>query len=125
MGQYHYLCKLDKKEFLNPHKFDCGLKAWEIFANSSGGPLQCLGFLLCSSNGRGGGDFSPEGDTGDIKVLGRWAGDRIAIVGDYSDRGDLPDEFKAETIYGACGNSASGWVDIYAACKVFCEGAMR
>ena len=45
---------------------------------------------------RGGGDFEPN------KVVGRWAGDRIAFIGDYSEHEDLPDEFDAEMIYDYC-----------------------
>jgi hypothetical protein len=74
---------------------------------------------------RGGGDFdlevnwhgperkSPENDcrpdptpAGYQKVaartIGRWAGDRIAIVGDYATDADLPPEFEAGSIYTKC-----------------------
>jgi hypothetical protein len=57
--------------------------------------------LLAASNGRGGGDFDDE-PAGAKEIIGRWAGDRIAIVGDYAEPGDLPDEYRAESIYARC-----------------------
>lgn len=97
MGQYHYTVNLDKKEFLNPHKLGNGLKLWEQGA-SQFGVTQALHALLAVSNGRGGGDYHE-----DPEFVGRWGGDRIAVVGDYAERGDLPPKFRAECIYEACG----------------------
>lgn len=67
---------------------------------------------------RGGGDLDvgdEEGFVGDLKkaagqsyteiakrTIGRWAGDRIALVGDYAERGDLPLEDDADLIYNLC-----------------------
>lgn len=84
MGQYWYIFNLDKKEFLHPHKFGDGLKLME-FGSSSVGTLSGLTLLLASptGNGRGGGDFGDEGESPEI--VGRWAGDRIIISGDYDD----------------------------------------
>lgn len=116
MGQYHYVANLDKREFLHPHKFGDGLKLLE-FGRSTDGTLLGLTLLLAASNhdrdgegafsgNRGGGDFhvwaDPYGDgrdVGDVTkddhelarvVVGRWAGDRIAIIGDYAEDGDFP-----------------------------------
>jgi hypothetical protein len=36
-------------------------------------------------------------------VVGRWAGDRVAIVGDYAEPSDLAPEHEAELVYGLCG----------------------
>jgi len=36
------------------------------------------------------------------RTIGRWAGDRIALVGDYARRDDLPPEFDADLIYALC-----------------------
>lgn len=96
MGQYHLTVNLDKKEYLDPHALGCGLKLFEQVANNPGVGA-ALVVLLAASNGRGGGDFAPD------KVVGRWAGDKIAIVGDYAELGDLPKKYKADTIYEACG----------------------
>lgn len=94
MGQYHYVANLDKREFIHPHRLGDGLKLME-FGSSSDGTMLGLALLLAVSNGRGGGDYhepsemTPE-DTQLIKaVIGRWGGDRIAIIGDYYEQDDL------------------------------------
>lgn len=83
MGQYHYPVNLTKKQFLDPHKFGDGLKLRE-FGCSYNGTLTALTYLLASSTGRGGGDFEKR------SLAGAWAGDQIAIIGDYSEKGDIP-----------------------------------
>jgi len=109
MGQYHYTVNLDKHEFINPHKLGDGLKLAEQCGWSPGGTNDALHLLLAVSNGRGGGDFNsgPDEQAGEPgqpveKYIGRWGGDRIAVVGDYSEDGDLPAEFKAGSIYNRC-----------------------
>lgn len=123
MGQYHMLVNLDKREFVDPHTLGCGLKLWEQLANhpSTGSALIVL---LACSNGRGGGDFDLEenwhgpertlpghnstpGPMPEVypeiakRTIGRWAGNRIAIVGDYGDETDLAREDAGE-IYRLC-----------------------
>jgi hypothetical protein len=93
MGQYHKIVNLDKKQFLHPHTFGDGLKLME-FGQSSSGTLLGLTVLLSCSNGRGGGDIRSDSD-----LVGLWVGDRIAIVGDYSEAGDLAPEHDAENLY--------------------------
>ncbi len=56
--------------------------------------------LLAASNVYGGGDFCAEGPRG---VVGRWAGDRIATVGDYAEPDDLAPEHEVEFVYYLCG----------------------
>lgn len=86
MGQYHLPCNLDKREYLHPHELGDGLKLME-FGCSGDGTMTALALLLAASNGRGGGDF--RGD--DPKSLvGSWAGNRIAIIGDYYEADDVP-----------------------------------
>jgi hypothetical protein len=102
VGQYHLVVNLSRKEFLDPHKLGCGLKAWEQIANQVATP-QALFVLLMCSNGRGGGDLmrdSRHWESSD--VIGRWRGDRIAVVGDYAEDGDLPATFMAKTLYQRC-----------------------
>jgi len=76
MGQYHEVYNLDKKERINPHSIDNGLKLYEQVGHI-GSTSTALFALLANSNGRGNGDF-PE-----HPMIGRWAGDRILIQGDY------------------------------------------
>lgn len=35
-------------------------------------------------------------------IVGHWKGDRIAVVGDYAENGDLAEEHGAESIYRKC-----------------------
>src|SRR5437016_9325257 len=87
MGQYYLIVNLDKRQFLNPHRFGCGLKLME-FSNSRHGPLQGLAILLAHANGRGGGDLGTERLSPDeVSLIGSWAGDRIVVAGDYDDPG--------------------------------------
>jgi hypothetical protein len=83
MGQYHMLVNLDKKEFVHPHQIGNGLKlheqvGWD-YATST-----VLVMLLAASSGRGGGDFR------DHELVGSWAGDRLAFIGDYAESKDVP-----------------------------------
>ena len=101
MGQYHRIVNLDKREYLNPPRFHEGTKLWEF---AGGQTTVALVFLLAAHNGRGGGDMPKH------NLAGSWAGDRIAIVGDYEDESDtislkdlFPELVDGETscIYGA------------------------
>jgi hypothetical protein len=78
MGQYHRVVNLDKKQYLDPHSMGLGAKLMEF---GSSRLTESLVALLACSNGRGGGDYSYDG-LGD-QIFGMWAGDRIAVVGDY------------------------------------------
>ena len=120
MGQYHYTVNLDKREFLNPYKLGDGLKLYEQI-NSPGGVPSALFILLACSNGRGGGDFNfdtyefvgekcyrmPREGCEDLLELatrwvGHWAGDRVAVVGDYAELDDLRPGDDADVIYDLC-----------------------
>jgi len=119
MGQYHMVVNLTKREFIHPHKLGSGLKLWEQIANgANGGTGAALLVLLAASNGRGIGDLDVEDNwhgpervdmsgPGPMpesypevakRTIGRWAGDQIAVVGDYAEDSDLPPEFKASSI---------------------------
>ena len=113
MGQYWYCVNLERKEFVDPHKLGCGLKLWEQLANhpSTGTALIILTAVMPES--RGGGDLSldPGHDITSAleeysvvakRTIGRWAGQKIALVGDYAENSDLPEEFEAESIYDKC-----------------------
>ena len=97
MGQYHHAVNLDKREYLNPHDMGLGLKQWEQVSERTA--LALVALLSCS-NGRGGGDL-PEVEG----VSGRWAGDRIAFVGDYTEEGDIESYPDIDRVYGLCGAS--------------------
>ena len=82
MGQYHKVYNLDKEEYFQ----DDYLKLLEQI--STRGSTTALFMLVANSSGRGGGDFD------DHKFIGRWAGDRIVVQGDYAEPGDpgfIPD----------------------------------
>jgi hypothetical protein len=79
MGQYFLIVNLDKKEYLSPHRLGCGAKLWEISANN---PTRLFPLLLRKSSEGGGGDIQK-----DYPSAGRWAGDRIVVVGDYDKSG--------------------------------------
>lgn len=99
MGQYHKTVNLDKREYLNPHALGDGLKLCEQ-SGSRAGVSAALMLLLACSNGRGGGDIDlPEEMAGYREVIGRWAGDRIAVVGDYAKDTDFPYEGKVSLLY--------------------------
>jgi hypothetical protein len=94
MGQYWIPVNLDRREFVNPHKLGAGLKLWEQLAAhpGTGGALVILTAAMPEC--RGGGDFrsiNAEGEDGEIarRTIGRWAGDRIALIGDYAEDFDL------------------------------------
>jgi len=97
MGQYHLTVNLDKKEFLMPHKLGVGLKLREQTGMGNSIP-DALFMLLACSNGSGSGDFIDNQN----EICGRWAGDRIAVVGDYAQLTDLPMMFGANNIYKLC-----------------------
>lgn len=115
MGQYFLLMNFDKKEVVNPWDLGGGAKLWEWCANKTAGVIP---YLLRRSTGDGGGDvgtalyywsdksrreqvnalpreehaeaFDKEFDRlkATLQYAGRWADDRIALVGDYDESGD-------------------------------------
>ena len=86
MGQYHGLFNIDKKEMIFPHELGFGAKQWEH--TGFAGSLSDVLYALCAyQTRRGGGDFAD--DNGEFK--GRWHGDRVAVIGDYAELGDLPE----------------------------------
>ena len=78
MGQYHKLINITKKEFVVGHDIGINLKHYEQigFEGSMADVLYCL--MIAQGNERRGG-----GDVDGHKAIGRWAGDQVAIVGDY------------------------------------------
>ena len=73
MGQYFVAANLDKEEYLHPHKLDDGMKLLEI-ALSTNGVATALCLLLA--------DNEPSMVNDPDGIVGRWAGDRVILVGD-------------------------------------------
>ena len=101
MGQYWMCVNLDKCEFIHPHKLGVGLKLWEQLANTPGTGAALVVLCAAMPEPRGGGDLRANPEGGEV-VVGRWAGDRIALVGDYAEDSDLPPQFEASRIYDEC-----------------------
>ena len=99
MGQYHHLLNIDKHEFVSPHGIGLGLKQRE-HAGVIAGLDTVLYILVSASNHRGGGDFDSSGESPDFKVFGRWCGDRVVVIGDYTEDGDIPGVENASELYG-------------------------
>lgn len=97
MGQYHHIVNIDKREYLNQYELGAGAKLWEQLANSPGVGAALIILLASASNGAGGGDLRsddllPEPE----RMIGRWRGDRIIMVGDYDDEVELGGKFMGE-----------------------------
>jgi len=85
MGQYHTVVNLTKGEFISAHGLCLGAKAVEQL-HSSESTQEALFMLLMCSNGRGGGDVQANDP---YSMVGRWAGDQIAVIGDYTENDDI------------------------------------
>jgi len=113
MSQYHKVFNLDKKEYIHAHRIDNGLKLLEQCGPGSDPTTSdAVWLLLANSNGRGGGDAEPN------PMIGRWAGDRILVQGDYAEETDTA--FLSE-------EQAEDYTDISSEVKqmldaVFCDG---
>lgn len=97
MGQYFKAVNLDKKEYVCPWCVGGVAKLWEWAAGHHGAIFT---LLLRKSDEGGGGDYYGYhrgcGEGGPIRgplspIAGRWAGDRVVLVGDY-DSSKLWDE---------------------------------
>jgi len=101
MGQYHYLINIDKKQFVHPHQIGNGLKLHEQVGWQYSTATVLVMLLAASSRdgGRGGGDFRAQ-----HPLVGAWAGDRVAFIGDYAEPDDVP-RCDAKRIYEECTGS--------------------
>lgn len=136
MGQYWLTVNLDKREFIDAHKLGVGLKLGEQVGSGHGSPDALFILVAAMRERRGGGDFDWDSNyygherTNEHPVgapvvesynevakrtIGRWAGDRIAVVGDYAEDTDLPNSpVPASKIYGLCGDRAEeGDTDVF------------
>ena len=87
MGQYHSIYNLDKKEVVHPHDIGLGAKQREHTGHEAS-LSDILYVLLSCSPMRGGGDFWAEVMK---DFIGRWVGDKVVVIGDYAEDGDIPD----------------------------------
>jgi len=104
MGQYWLPVDLSKREFIDPCKLDAGLKLREQAGSWPGTGTALVVLCAAMPVSRGGGDLRPH------PAVGRWAGDRVALVGDYAEDSDLPAEFQASSIYKKC--RSGEWTDV-------------
>jgi hypothetical protein len=107
MGQYYKLCNLTKKEFVNPHKVGVGLKMWEQVCSFPGTGSAVL-ILIGAPAQRGGGDIYADVP----EVAGRWHGDRIALIGDYAEPGNIEGVNAQEISNSIFSEDGGKWTDI-------------
>ena len=88
MGQYFRAVNVSKKEYVDPWDIGGLAKLWEWCAGKIAGIFP---YLLRKSNEGGGGDST----VSDPEYAGRWAGDKVYLVGDY-DKSNLYQRAKEE-----------------------------
>jgi hypothetical protein len=125
MGQYWFPVNLDKMEKIHPHKLGCGLKLYEQVAGHPGVGAALVILCAAEKEERGGGDLDltenwhgpertfpeygdhapplPDGyDRIAKETIGRWAGDRIVLIGDYAEKDDISGVADATGIVEEC-----------------------
>jgi hypothetical protein len=102
MGQYHKIVNLDKEEQVISYNLGLGAKQYEQ-TRSDGSMGDALYLLLMTSPSRGGGDWDNF-----PSLSGRWVGDRVVVLGDYTEDGDIPNYPNAAKLYQA----SADWEDI-------------
>jgi len=102
MGQYHKLVNLDRKEQVQPYNLGLGAKQYEQ-TGENGSLSDALYLLVMTSPSRGGGDWESFPD-----LSGRWVGDRVIVLGDYTEDEDLPAIPNAGKLY----SQSYDWTDI-------------
>jgi hypothetical protein len=118
MGQYHLLVNSDKKEYINPRDLGFGAKQLEHIGFL--GDLPLVQYLLTTcSRARGFGDFSLT--EYNEAFLGRWAGDRVFVLGDYTEQGDVPKVRSAHTFWKKIHAKESEWTNISELAQVALE----
>jgi hypothetical protein len=102
MGQYHKLVNLDKQEVVDPHGIGLFSKQYE-HTGIEGSLADAIYLLVMSSPNSGGGDWP-----GTV-VSGRWCGDRVVVLGDYTMADSIQGyEGDASTLY----SEADSWLNI-------------
>ena len=89
MAQDYTIYNLDKHQMIQPARFNDGPRLKE-FGASPCGTMLALAVLLAYGH-EGGGIRSQH------EIIGTWAGDRIAIIGDECDLSGLPEDLESFT----------------------------
>lgn len=102
MGQYHKLVNLDKKEVVEPHAIGLFSKQYE-HTGTDASLADVIYLLVMSSPASGGGDWPY------TEMSGRWCGDRVVVLGDYTQPDAIQGyEGDASKLYG----DSESWQDI-------------
>jgi hypothetical protein len=83
MGQYHRPVCIDTEEGLDPPDLDNGLKEGEQAFSRPGTPNAIIA-LVCARGG------NMPADCSQSPLIGRWAGKRVLVQGDYAKDDDIP-----------------------------------
>jgi hypothetical protein len=83
MGQYHHPVCIEAEEGLNPADMDSGLKEGEQGFNRPSTPNAIVA-LVCARGG------NMPADCSQSPLIGRWAGKRVLVQGDYAEDDDIP-----------------------------------
>src|SRR5690349_20379645 len=83
MGQYHHPVCIEAEEGLSPHSMDAGLKEGEQGFSRPSTPNAIVA-LVCARGG------NMPADCSQSPLIGRWAGKRVLIQGDYAEDDDIP-----------------------------------
>ena len=82
MGQYHVPVCIEAEEGLDPHRLGCGLKEGEQGFTRPGTPNAIVA-LICARGG------NMPADCSQSPVIGKWAGKRVLVQGDYAEDEDI------------------------------------
>jgi hypothetical protein len=82
MGQYHHPVCFETDEFLDTYALGCGLKEGEQGFTRPGTPAAIVALV----SAKGG---NMPADCSQSSLIGRWAGKRVIVVGDYAEDGDI------------------------------------
>ena len=83
MGQYHRAVCIEAEEGLNPYTLGTGAKEGEQGFSRPAAPNAIVA-LVCARGG------NQPADCSQSPVIGRWAGKRVLVQGDYAEDGDIP-----------------------------------
>ena len=83
MGQYHHPVCIEAEEGLSPHGLGDGLKEGEQGFSRPSTPNAMVA-LVCARGG------NMPADCSQSPLVGRWAGKRVLVQGDYAEDKDIP-----------------------------------